>query len=432
MAKSQSHAVLSAICLGGIVSFSTVGCNPRQGNTNNTGAPKTTQKVNLVQWTYYGPAQLAATQFEKLHPNIHVTVKVFPGSDYETKLQAALSTNTQPPDIFDLDMGYIGKFINTPYVADLSKMGANALTKNMIPYVVAGGKMSNGDIGAVTDTSSPGGFWYNRKAAKKWLGTDDPVKVSNMVNSWSKISALGTRINKASGGKVHLLDFAGDVMAVEQYHMQNFVQNGKLVIDPKWSLALNQMRTLSKNGITAQLPTFGSGWGNALNDHSANPAAILFAVPSWAGFMLNSKTANGNYGIASAPQGYYEGGRYAAMYAQSPKKQAAYQFLQYLASDAWQTWNLKNTANMPSLKTVYQKNMNRYTYPWFGNQRILQMYYKISMDVPPQTQDEYNQDIISDMGGIASTMVAQNKTNQWAFQQLKAQVKAAYPNVQVD
>lgn len=213
--------------------------------------------------------------------------------------------------------------------------------------------------------------------------------------------------------------------------MEPFVQNSKLVIDPRWNMALNEMRTLSQGGITAQLPTFGSGWGTALNDHSTNPSAILFAVPSWAGFMINSKTANGKYGVASAPDGYYEGGRYAAIYAQSPNKQAAYQFLQYLAGGEWQNWNLKNTANMPALKTVYQQNAKTYKYPWFGKQNILTTYYKISMDIPPQKQDEYNQDIISDMGSIASTMIAQNKSNQWAMQQLKAQVKAAYPNIQV-
>lgn len=426
MDKKQAvrTCMTAALSLGGVVTIA--------ASSIQIASAKAAPVINLTQWTYYGGAQLAATQFEKLHPNIHITVKVFPGSDYETKLQAALATNTQVPDLFDLDMGYIGKFINTPYVADLSKMGAKALTKNMVPYVVAGGEKSNGDIGAITDTSSPGGFWYNRAAARKWLGTDNPEKVSNMVNNWNKIYHLGAKIDKKSKGKVHLLDFGGDVMAVEQYHMAPFVQNGKLVIDPKWNVALNQQRFLSRNNITAQLPTFGSGWGNALNDHSANPAAIMFAVPSWAGFMINTKTAKDKYGIASAPQGYYEGGRYGAIYSGSPQKKAAYEFLKFLASPQWQKWDLENTANMPSLKTVYQKYMNTYTYPWFGNQHILKMYYKISMDIPPQRQDNYNQDIISDMGSAAATMVAQNKTNQWAIDQVKAQVKAAYPEVQVN
>lgn len=428
-------SILSVIGIGGLLA----GC-AAPANTNNGGAASTNPKVaatnskqiNLVEWTYYANEKLAVQQFEKIHPNIHITLKVFPGSDYETKLQAALSTGTDVPDIFDLDMGYIGKFINTPYVADLSKLGANSLVKGMIPYVAAGGEKSNGDVGAITDTSSPGGFWFNMAAAKKWLGTNDPNKVATMVNSWSKIESLGKKINQESKGKVHLLDDPGSVFAVEEYHTQNLVQNGKLVIDPKWNTILNTMRTLAQPGLTANLPAMGTGWGNSLNDHSADPDAILFAIPSWAGFMVNSTTANGKYGVVPAPDGYYEGGRYAAIYAGSKNQQAAYEYLQFLASPQWQKWNLDNTANMPSLKSVYTKYENTYTYPWFGNQKILKMYYKISMDIPPQKQDEYEQPLVSDFLGDASTMVTQKKSNQWAIQQLKAQVQSSYPEVKVD
>lgn len=402
--------------------------------SNNTGAASTStsSKVNLVEWTYYANEKYAVQQFEKIHPNIHITLKVFPGSDYETKLQDALSTGTDVPDIFDLDMGYIGKFINTPYVADLSSMGANSLVKQMIPYVAAAGEKSNGDVAAITDTSSPGGFWYNMAAAKKWLGTNDPNKVATMVNSWSKIESLGKKINTESKGKVHLLDTPGSVFAVEEYHTKNFVQNGKLVIDPKWNTILNTMRTLNQPGLTANLPSMGTGWGNSLNDHSANPDAILFAIPSWAGFMVNSKTAKNTFGVVPAPEGYYEGGRYASIYSGSKNKQAAYEYLQFLASQQWQKWDLDNTANMPSLKSVYTKYENTYTYPWFGNQKILKMYYEISMDIPAQKQDQYEQGLVSDFLGIANTMVTQKKTNQWAIQQLKAETQSSYPEVQVN
>ncbi|MCL6442389.1 MAG: ABC transporter substrate-binding protein [Alicyclobacillus sp.] len=430
----QRKWMLSSVV--GMAVLALAGCSA-QGTAQNqepvtvNGAAKTQPVVHLTQWTYYGPAQLAATQFEKLHPNIKITVKVFPGDQYETKLQQALSTGTDVPDIFDLDMGYIGKFINTPYVLDLKPLGGNKLVKDMVPYVAAAGEKSNGDVAAVTDTSSPGGFWYNRAAAKKWLGTDDPVKISQMVSTWPKLIALGEKVNRESKGKVHLLDFSGVVQAVEQYHMQPFIQNNKLVIDPRWTQILDIMRTINAKGVDAKLPTFSSGWGNALNDHSANPQAILFGVPSWAGFMIDAKTANGKYGVAKAPKGYYEGGRYAAIYAHSPNQQAAYEFLKFLASSRWQVWNLKNTANMPSLQSVFKQNWNTYRYPWFGNQNVLQMYYKIAMDIPAQKQDPYNNDIISMFGNAASTAIAQNKPDSWVIDQIKQQVRAAYPSVQV-
>lgn len=435
MRKSAMAGAAVLLSVGIITGCQAGTTSPNQNQNQTTGgAARTAQTINLVQWTYYQPAQLAAQQFEKLHPNIHITVKVFPGDQYETKLQQALSTNTDVPDIFDMDAGYIGKFLDTPYVTNLSALGMDKIVANDVPYVAALGKNSKGQVVAVTDTSSPGGFWYNRAAAKKWLGTDDPNKVSALVSSWPKLVAEGKLVASKSKGKVHLLDTDGSVMAVEEYHMDHFVQNNKLVIDPRWNLALNYMRQIHNTpGVEANLGTFSAGWGAAINDHSANPQAILFAVPSWASFMVDQSKgkANGKYGIAMAPAGYYEGGRYAAIYSQSPNKQAAYQFLQYLQSSQWENWDLKNTANMPALQTVFKSNMNTYTIPMFGNQKVLQMYDKIAMDLPPHAPDQYNEDIISMMGSISAQMLNKNQTNQWAFSQLKSQVKAAYPNVNV-
>ncbi|MFB5189129.1 ABC transporter substrate-binding protein [Alicyclobacillus fastidiosus] len=411
-----------------------VGCGQSQSTSgSNASGSDSSKQITLTQWTYYAPAKLAAQAFEKEHPNIHINVKVFPGNDYETKLQTALSTGTDVPDIFDMDMGYIGQFINTPYLANLSSMGANQLVSGQIPYVAAGGKDSQGNVKAITDTSSPGGFWFRKAAAKKWLGTDDPNKVSQMVSSWPKIIQLGEKINKESGGKVHLLDTDGDVMAVEEYHMQHFVQNGKLVIDPGWTNVLDTMREIYQNNVEADLASFSPGWGSALNDHSQNGSAILFAAPSWAGFMINTKNnaANGQYGLAQAPEGYYEGGRYAAIYAKSPNEQAAYEFLKFLASDDWQKQNL-STGNMPANKSVYQKNMNTYTIPFYGDEKVLKPYYNISMNVPAQAPDAYNEDIISMFGKLATTMLSEKKSDQWVFDQLKQQVKQAYPEVQVN
>ncbi|MGV7801900.1 hypothetical protein PJN14_30455, partial [Mycobacterium kansasii] len=67
----------------------------------------------------------------------------------------------------------------------------------------------DGKIRAVSDHSSPGGFWYLRETAQEYLGTDDPDEISGMVDSWDKIIQLGKQVYEASGGKVHLIANAG-------------------------------------------------------------------------------------------------------------------------------------------------------------------------------------------------------------------------------
>ncbi|MDF0753050.1 extracellular solute-binding protein, partial [Marinobacter sp. 71-i] len=78
---------------------------------------------------------------------------------YQTKLLTALQSGKDLPDIFDLERGYIGKFIDSKFLADLSAMGGEDLVKDYVPYVQGLGRSSDGKLKAISDHSSPGGFW---------------------------------------------------------------------------------------------------------------------------------------------------------------------------------------------------------------------------------------------------------------------------------
>ncbi|HET7627901.1 MAG TPA: extracellular solute-binding protein [Bacillales bacterium] len=403
-----------------------------EGAASKTSGKK--EKQTLVVWTYFGQVKLLAKQFEKSHPNVDVKVKVFPGDQYKTKLQTALQTKTNVPDVFDLERAYISYFINTPYVANLSEMGADELVDKMVPYVAALGKDKEGNVRAVADSSSPTGFWYHRKAAKKWIGTDDPDKISKMVDSWDGVIELAKQVKQKSGGKVHLLDSSDSVFALEKYQMHPWVNDEKeFSIDPGWNKVLNVMRTIRSNNLGAKLAGFSPGWGSALNNYDPNAPAIMYGLPSWATFMIDTDNgkAEGQFGVAKAPVGSYEGGTYRAIYSKTPNKQLAYEFVKFDASKEWQTYNLKHTGNMPSDVAVYKENMESYSPPMFGDQKVLKMYYDISMSIPAEPAGLYREDINSMFGKIVTDMLNKKKSNDWAFDQLKAKVKESYPEIKI-
>lgn len=422
--------IRSKVAMVSIVPLLALGLAGCGGATKTASSGKNSH--TLVVWTFFSQVKLLAQQFDKTHPGDHVIVKVFPGNTYETKLQTALSTGYGVPDVFDLERSYIGQFNNTPYVANLSKMGANALTKNMVPYVAALGTNSQGNVIGIADSSSPGGFWYRRAEAKKWLGTENSQKISQMVSSWSKIIALGKKVYKASHGTVHLLDTSASVMVVQNHNMLPWVNNGNLQIDPAWSHILNVVRTVHQDHVSAGLPGFSAGWGSALNAPGSNGAAILFAVPSWATFMINNKNnaGVGKFGVAAAPAGYYEGGTYRAIYSKAPNKKLAWEFLKFDASPQWQVWNLQHTGNMPSDVSVF-KSQSNYKIPFFGNENVMGMYYNIAMKIPGRSPSKYGESINGDWGSIVAQMVQQNKTTQWAYTQLKQKVADTYPSVRI-
>ncbi|MFS0613442.1 ABC transporter substrate-binding protein [Lederbergia ruris] len=411
--------------------------NNDKGNDGNTNTDKKQTEAKAPEdyegelniWTFFGDVEKMATKFEEKYPNVKVNVSVFPGDQYQTKLMNAINTKTDVPDIFDLERGYMGKFINQPFVADLSAMGADELLKDYVPYVKELGTAEDGTIRAISDHSSPGGFWYHRDLAKEYLGTDDPDEISAMVDSWDKIIDLGKKIKKDSNGKVHLISHFGDAFNTAVSHQEMWVQDGKLTIDPAWEEVFNNMKALRDEGVDAKLGYMSAGWGNALNDGGV----ILFAMPAWAGFMVDNDggAAEGKYGLAKTPQGYFEGGTYRAIYEGSEKKDLAYEFVKYIASEEWQQYNLEETGNMPGLQTVYDNNMDSYKSPFFGDQPVLEVYKDLVMDIPAKKATGNEDEISRKFYDAASEAVDNGESYEKALKIFKDSIKNGYPDIEV-
>lgn len=381
----------------------------------------------LVIWTFFDQVKIAARRFMKKYPKTQVAVKVFPGDQYETKMRLALQTGKDAPDIFDTDLSYQGKYINSPFAEDLSAMGAEKLIKDYVPYVAGFTKDQKGTIRAIVDHSAPGGFWYRRDIAQKLIGTGDPEEVNGKVDDWDKIIELGQKVVKDSKGKVHLLDSYNAVFEVEQNHMQPWVVNKKLNIDPRWNQALDVMRRIRANNVDAKLDAFSAAWGAAWN----NGSVLMFAWPSWAGFNIDRKKTGDNWGIARAPKAYYDGGRYSSIYSKSQNKELAYQYLKFIASPEWQNYNLKKTLNMPALQSVYKSNMDTFKVPLLSGQHVLKTYYPIAMDIPVRRSDKYQKEIQAMFISAVSDMITNHQPNSKALAALKEQVRTTYPEISV-
>ncbi|ANF95175.1 ABC transporter substrate-binding protein [Paenibacillus bovis] len=383
---------------------------------------------NLVVWTFFDQVEDMAAQFMKENPKVKVEVKTFPGDDYQTKLLTALQSGQNVPDVFDLERSYIGKFIDSKYLSDLSAMGAEDLVANYVPYVQALGRASDNTIRAVSDHSSPGGFWYIRENAQKYLGTDDPDQISDMVNSWDKIIALGQKVEQQSQGQVHLISNSGDLFDIEAYNTEPWVKDGKLNIDPKWEQYYTIQQQINDNNVDAKLSFMSAGWGNALNDGSV----VLTTMPAWASFMIDNDNgaAKGKYGVARTPEGYYNGGTYRGIYRESPNQELAYEFIKYIAGEKWQQHNLEATGNMPGNAKVYEKNLNTFTSEITGDQKVMKVYYDVVKDLPALQPDKYSEEILSTWRKVAKEGITNHTDYAAVLANFTKQVQNAFPEIQ--
>ncbi|MFJ5759825.1 ABC transporter substrate-binding protein [Neobacillus sp. NPDC093182] len=408
------------------------GCSNSE-NTNASDDKKgDSNKVEgkLTIWTFFGQVEDMAKEFEKKYPDAEVEVKIFPGDQYQTKLLNVLQSGKGVPDIFDLERAYIDKFINSKYTANLTDMGAEDLVKDYVPYVQALGRDSKGDVRAISDHSSPGGFWYIKENAKKFLGTDNPDEISAMVDSWDKIIELGKKVNQDSNGQVHLISHFGDVYNVEANHAKPWVKDGKLTIDDSWKENYEIQKEIFNNDVDAKLEFFSAGWGNAINDGSV----VLNAMPAWAGFMVDNKddSAKDKYGVAKTPKGFYMGGTYRSIYEKSENKELAYRFIEFIAGEEWQQHNLEATGNMPGLLTVYEKNLETFRTPMFGEQNILKPYYEMVKEIPGTKSDKYGEEVLSKWRKVAGQGIKDNADIDEVIKKFKKEVQNSFPELKVD
>lgn len=381
----------------------------------------------LTVWTYFDQVKIAAQQFEKKHSGVRVNVQVFPGSDYQTKMGLSLQSDVDAPDLFDLDAGYIGKYINGPFPEDLSSMGAAHLVKDYVPYVAALAKDRHGIIRGVTDTSSPGGYWIRRDVAHKYMGTGDPAAVSKEVDTFGGVIKWGKKVVQESQGSVHFLDSYDDIIMDARHQMQPWALHGAFHIDPRWNHVLDVARTVYNDNLDAKLGAFSPAWGSAWNDGSV----IAFGWPAWASFEIDPKKTGNHWGVAQCPTPYYEGGRYTCIYRRSGKKRLAFEYLKFLASPEWQVFNLRKTQNMPGLKSVYQQLMHKYRPALFGHQPILTPYYRIAMHIPARPSDFYTEDIQGKFYGVVGDAFKAKQSNAQIWATLKSEVQQLFPNLRM-
>ncbi|GAB2566534.1 ABC transporter substrate-binding protein [Gracilibacillus alcaliphilus] len=436
MMKKLSILLALALLLGVLAACSGNDSENTEGSNDNSGGQNGEAKApedfegELEIWTFFGDVEKMGAQFEEKYPNVSVNVSVFPGDQYQTKLMNAINSRTDIPDIFDLERGYMGKFINQDFVADLSAMGADELVEDYVPYVKELGVGEDGSVRAISDHSSPGAFWYHRDLAEEYLGTSDPDEVSAMVSTWDDIIELGKQVAADSNGDVQLISHFGDVFNTEKANQELWVQDDTLVIDPEWETVFNNMKQIREEGVDAKLGYFSAGWGDALNEGGV----IMFANPAWAGFMVGNDDgqANGKYGLAQTPSGYYDGGTYRAVYEGSENKDLAYEFIKFIASEEWQQYNLEETGNMPALTTIYDENGDSFTHEFFGDQKILDTYKEQVMEIPAVKATENNEEISALWYDAAAEAVDNGQDYDTVLSKFKDSVKNGYPNVDVE
>lgn len=378
-------------------------------------------------WTYFDQAPFLKEQFELKYPNVTINLEVFGGEDYQTKLMNTLPSGQGVPDLFDLEEGYVYKFINSPLLENLEEHGVREFTNDYYPWALAMATDANGDIRGVCDNVSPIAMWYLRDAMEEWLGTSDDAEITAKLSSWDAILEAALDIKERSNGEVYLMANVGDIVTIEAYSLTPFVRDGEFAIEQGWIDLMQVMRDFWDQGAVADLGGWSGEWASAWNDGTL----LIRVMPSW-DFFTNWDLNEGNVGVAAPFKGSYEGGTYRAIYSGSEKKDLCLKFIEFLTTVEYQAQNLETNNQMPANMQVLEAMGADYTNDRFGGQNILKTYDSVCRSILEIVPDIYTRDTQNLFRKHATNGIKEGLTDEQILENFKNEVKDKYPELKFE
>lgn len=397
---------------------------PAMAETTNPYEVDESLVGEFTWWSFFDQTPFMAEQFNLKYPNVKVNLEVYGGDEYQTKLLNTLPSGQGVPDLFDLEEGYVYKFIDSPLLADLEELGLKGADSGYYPWAIAMGRDSNGVLKGICDNVSPVAFWYLRDAMEKWLGTSDDAEISAALNSWEAIKAKALEIKEKSEGTVWLWPNLGEMVKVSAFSLTPFVRDCEFEVCEGWMDLLNTMRDFNDSGIVANLGSWSGEWATAWNDGTL----LIRTMPSWDFFTAWDKN-EGNVGVAAPFQNSYEGGTYRAIYSNSPNKDIAVKFLEFLTSQEYQLQNLAVNNQMPANMNIVNVLGPDYANERFGGQNIMKTYDKISTNIPDIIPDQYTRGIQNMFSKHAQQGIRDGLTNEQILDNFVKEVKDTYPEL---
>lgn len=304
--------------------------------------PSDQASVRLVVATYPDldrAIKVALPAFARLHPGVEVNVLSLGHKDHHTAMITALAAGASLPDLIALDMDFMGKFIESAGLEDLSRPPYNAgLRRTKVArFAWQAGISRSGALRALPVDVGPGALFYREDLlARAGLGEQD------LTRSWDSFIAAGRRIRSSTGA--YLIAHAQDLKDI---YIRAGLQDGEgvffdaqgrsLVRTPRFQRAFELAKQARAAGIDAGVRVWTNEWAEGFR----RDVIASQMMGSWLGGHLKNWLAPGTAGkwrSAPLPEGTAAawGGSFYAIPVHSRHKSLAWELLQLLALDRTQ------------------------------------------------------------------------------------------------
>ncbi len=242
-------------------------------------------------------------------------IEVNDSEDYQEKLDAVLSDGYGAPDIFTCDSAYARKYMASDETIAINDLGIDYTEcSEMFDYTLRFASDDKSVIKGLAWKASPCGVFYERSAAEEYLGTSDPDELAASFATWDSVMESARKVNEASEGSVKLIPGYTEIYDAFLTGRDNgWVMDGSINIDPDIEGLLDYAKKLYAEDLTFSAERWSGEWSEKMSDKTVVSywGSLEFAKYQLAldpGEGLPANPTAGDWGITSAPAGYFSGG----------------------------------------------------------------------------------------------------------------------------
>lgn len=377
-----------ALLMAGVMAFGMAMTGSAAEAETNTDLSGT---LEVWGWTTDPEYQIEA--FEKAYPNVTVNYTMI-GTDYDTKMQTIVDNRTEGPDVFYADVKTVKNYIESDAWETLNADPYNIDVSDSEDYTVKLGSDSDGNVKALSYQATPGGFWYKRDLAKKYLGTDDPDEISEMLSTTEGMLDVAEKLKEGSNGETHMFASYKDLWQFANYGMRSvaWVDGNKFQMDDYIPEFFDLAKTVRDNDYDAKIDTWSEAWYASCADDSV----FGYAEPTWGlqyVIQTGAPDSEGNWGLASMPAAYFNGGSYLGIYQESQNKELAAEYVKFVCTNKdFLAQYAKDKGDYTSLKSVNKEIADGgYEESWCAGQNTFKFFSdqmdKINTDIVTKYDD---------------------------------------------
>ena len=377
-----------ALLMAGVMAFGMAMTGSAAEAETNTDLSGT-----LEVWGWTTDPQYQIEAFEKAYPNVTVNYTMI-GTDYDTKMQTIVDNRTEGPDVFYADVKTVKNYIESDAWETLTDDPYNIDVSDSEDYTVKIASDSEGNVKALSYQATPGGFWYKRDLGKKYLGTDDPDEISEMLSTTEGMLDVAEKLKEGSNGETHMFASYKDLWQFANYGMRSvaWVDGNKFQMDDYIPEFFDLAKTVRDNGYDAKIDTWSEAWYASCADDSV----FGYAEPTWGlqyVIQTGAPDSEGNWGIASMPAAYFNGGSYLGIYQESQNKELAAEYVKFVCTNKdFLTQYANDKGDYTSLKSVNKEIADSgYEESWCAGQNTFKFFSdqmdKINTDIVTKYDD---------------------------------------------